>query len=80
MGTQKNRLDETVFISTQNTCLDRWLMNKVQVYAKKMLIWACALYWTKTLENTYKEEVNMQSHTKLQIRKYILPKNYFLTQ
>ena len=25
VGTQKNRLNETVLLSTQNTCLNRWV-------------------------------------------------------
>ena len=35
MGTQKNRLDETVLLSTQNTCLNCWVRNNSQFYAKK---------------------------------------------
>ena len=35
MGTQKNRLNETVPFSTQNTCLNEWVRNKLKVYANK---------------------------------------------
>ena len=34
MGTQKNRLNETVLLSTQNTCLNWWVRKKLQFYAK----------------------------------------------
>ena len=35
VGTQKNRLDETVLLTTQNTCFNGWVRNKSQFYAKK---------------------------------------------
>ena len=39
VGTQKNRLNETVLLSTQNTCLKGWVSKQSQCYAKKLLIW-----------------------------------------
>ena len=33
VGTQKNRLDETVLLSTQNTCLNWWIRKYSQFYA-----------------------------------------------
>ena len=33
MGTQKNRLNETVLLSTQNTCLNGWISKYLQFYA-----------------------------------------------
>ena len=38
MGTQKNRLNETVLLSTQNTCYNRWLRKYLQFYAKKFCL------------------------------------------
>ena len=35
MGAQKNRLNETVLLSTQNTCLTSWLRKYSHFYAKK---------------------------------------------
>ena len=32
MGTQKNRLDETVLLSTQNICLKLWVKKYLQFY------------------------------------------------
>ena len=34
VGTQKNRLNETVLLSTQNTCLTLWVRKYSQFYAK----------------------------------------------
>ena len=36
MGTQKNRLNETVLLSTQNTCLNWWVRMYLQFYANKI--------------------------------------------
>ena len=35
MGTQKNRLKETVLWSTQNTCFNRWIRKYLHFYAQK---------------------------------------------
>ena len=40
MGTQKNRLHETVLLSTQNTCLNWWIRKKSQFYS-----FFCVLNW-----------------------------------
>ena len=40
VGTQKNRLDETVLLNTQNTCLNRLIRKLSQFYAKNMLNWS----------------------------------------
>ena len=37
MGTEKNRLIETVFLSTQNVCLHLWVQKYLQLYAKNCL-------------------------------------------
>ena len=34
VGAQKNRLNETVLLHTQNICLNGWVRNKCQFYAK----------------------------------------------
>ena len=34
MGTQKNRLIETVLLSTQNICLKLWVRKYLQLYAE----------------------------------------------
>ena len=36
VGTQKNRLNETVILSTQNICLDCWLENNYNFTLKKL--------------------------------------------
>ena len=36
MGTQKNRLNETVLLSSQNTCSNRWVRKYLQFYAKNV--------------------------------------------
>ena len=36
VGTQKNRLNETVLLSTQNTCLNWWVRKQLQFYANKI--------------------------------------------
>ena len=36
MGTQKYRLDETVLLSTQNTCFNWWQRKLSDYYAKKV--------------------------------------------
>ena len=36
VGTQKNRLNETVLLSTQNTCLNWWVRKYLQFYAHKI--------------------------------------------
>ena len=33
MGTQKNRLNERVLLSTQNICLKLWVRKNLQLYA-----------------------------------------------
>ena len=38
MGTQKNRLDETVHLSTQNICEKMWVRKYLQFYAEKMCL------------------------------------------
>ena len=38
MGTQKNRLNETVLFSTQNTCLYQWVRKYLKFYANKILL------------------------------------------
>ena len=35
-GTQKNRLNETVLLSTQNTCLNKWVRKLLKFYANKI--------------------------------------------
>ena len=37
-GTQKNRLNETVLLSTQNTYLNRWVRKKLHFFANKISI------------------------------------------
>ena len=42
VGTQENRLNETVLLSTQNTCLNRWIRKKshfINIHLKGKLIW-----------------------------------------
>ena len=34
VGTEKNRLNETVLLSTQNICLNRWVRKYLQFYAE----------------------------------------------
>ena len=36
MGTQKNRLNETVLLSTKNTCFDLYEIKLLKVYANKI--------------------------------------------
>ena len=36
MGTQKNRLNETVLLRTQNTCLNWWVRKQLQFFAHKI--------------------------------------------
>ena len=36
VGTQKNRLNETVLLSTQNICLNCWVRKYLQFYAHKL--------------------------------------------
>ena len=36
VGTQKNRLNERVLLSTQNTCLNWWVRKQLQFYANKI--------------------------------------------
>ena len=38
MGTQKNRLDETVLLGTQNICLKLRVRKYLQVYAQKLCL------------------------------------------
>ena len=38
VGTQKNRLNETVLLSTQNTCLNEWIRKESQFYAQKFCL------------------------------------------
>ena len=39
VGDQKNRLNETVLLSTQNKCLNEWKRKFSQFYAKNFFIW-----------------------------------------
>ena len=62
MGTQKNRLNETVLLSTQNICLELWVRKYLQFYAdifvylnlcfEKQMEWqaagACGKHWNFT--------------------------------
>ena len=44
MGTQKNRLNETVLLSTQNIYYNLWVRNYLQFYAEKVVylhLWIC---------------------------------------
>ena len=36
VGTQNNRLKETVLMSTLNTCLNKWVRKKLKFYANKI--------------------------------------------
>ena len=38
MGTQKNRLNETVLLSTQNMCLNSWVRKYLQFYAQQFCL------------------------------------------
>ena len=38
MGTQKNRLNETVLLSTQNMCLKLWVRKYLQFYAENICL------------------------------------------
>ena len=38
MGTQKNRLNETVLLSTQNICFKLWVRKYLQFYAEKFCL------------------------------------------
>ena len=38
MGTQKNRLNATVLLSTQNTCLILWVRKYLQFYAENVCL------------------------------------------
>ena len=44
MGTQKNRLHETVLLSTQNKCLNWWIRKYLQFYAHFFSIWTYAIW------------------------------------
>ena len=41
MGTQKNRPNETVLLSTQNTCLNTWVRNYLQFYTENFCLSTC---------------------------------------
>ena len=43
MGTQKNRLNETVLLSTQNVCLKQCVRKYLQFYADNF--WLSDEYW-----------------------------------
>ena len=36
VGTRKNRLNETVLLSTQNTCFNQWVRKYLNFYANKI--------------------------------------------
>ena len=38
MGTQKNRLNETVLLSTQNICYNRWVRKYLQFYTENFCL------------------------------------------
>ena len=38
VGTQKNRLNETVLLSIQNICLKLWVRKYLQFYAEKLCL------------------------------------------
>ena len=47
MGTQKNRLNETVPLSTQNACSNRWVRKQLKVYANKISLSGSMNSYTK---------------------------------
>ena len=38
VGTQKNRLKETILLSTQNICIIWWVRKYLQLYAEKLCL------------------------------------------
>ena len=44
MGAQKNPLNETVYLSTQNTCLNWWVRKNNNFMLKNFLIWTYEVY------------------------------------
>ena len=38
MGTQKNRLNETVLLSTQNICYKLWVRKYIQFYVENLFV------------------------------------------
>ena len=45
VGTQKNHLNETVLLSNQNTCLNRWLWKWMQLYTQNVLMFVVFIYF-----------------------------------
>ena len=45
MGTQKNRLNETVLLSTQNRCLNLWVRKYLQFYAQKLCLFKLVILY-----------------------------------
>ena len=54
VGTQKNRLNETILLSTQNISSRCWISNYLQFYARKLcLSKPMDMYLIKKLNNAY---------------------------
>ena len=51
-GIQKNRLNETVLLSTQNTCLNWWVRKKLQFYPHKIFV-SGSMKWVRKLSQFY---------------------------
>ena len=54
VGTQKNRLSETILLSTQNISSRCWISNYLQFYAQKLCLYKpIDMYIIKKINNAY---------------------------
>ena len=67
MGTQKSRLDETVLLSTQDTCLILWIRNNHNFTLNSLMIWFNEIVeWVSSIRFKlacgYSEDSNQSGH------------------
>ena len=55
MGTQKNRLNETVLLGTQNKCLNRWVRKYSKFHAQKDLFLHTLLTYIDMFDSIFGE-------------------------
>ena len=53
VGTQKNRLDETVLLSTQNICKKLWVRKYLHFYAEKNCLSKPIFMWNIMVHNIF---------------------------
>ena len=68
MGTQKNHLNETLLLSTQNTCLNRWIRKKKKIPGRVAQSVMCLVADAKlTADPGVASSIPARSHTFVEI-------------